>query len=99
MTEKTYCARNYTSAVSLHDCTGGRFCEGNCKPKRKTYIHKLQEENKQLKETIDLAKFGLTELQNYLMSDKFRCGNELDEYVNVKDVQSMINNVQSVLLV
>lgn len=32
---KTYCARNIRPGfgVPTHECTGGSFCQGDCKPK------------------------------------------------------------------
>jgi hypothetical protein len=39
---------------------------------------------------IDDANDAITELLTYLSSKKFRCGNELDGYVNVSDVRSRV---------
>lgn len=50
------------------------------------YIHELQADNTALTERIDSARTALTDLLVYLNSEKFRCGNTLDGYVNVRDV-------------
>ena len=35
-TKRTYCARIFTSAMILHDCTGGSACKGDCKAQAKS---------------------------------------------------------------
>jgi hypothetical protein len=50
------------------------------------YIHKLQKDNEGLKDEINIIKESLDDLRRYLNSSKFQCGDELDGYVNVKDV-------------
>lgn len=34
------------------------------------------------------------ELQRYINSSKFLCGNELDRYVNISDIQSRLYNAE-----
>jgi hypothetical protein len=50
------------------------------------YIHKLKKDNEGLKDEINIIKESLDDLRRYLNSSKFQCGDELDGYVNVKDV-------------
>lgn len=50
------------------------------------YIKQLEIDNKALLASIDLINQQINDLRIYLNSEKFRCGNELDSYVNVSDV-------------
>jgi hypothetical protein len=50
------------------------------------YIHKLQQEVNELKSQRDSLLDRLNELECYLLSDKFNCGDRLDGYVNCQDV-------------
>lgn len=43
------------------------------------------------------ADAGITELMQYLNSDKFQCGDELDGYVNVKDVLDRLVTIRQSL--
>jgi hypothetical protein len=50
------------------------------------YIHKLQGEVQEKDREVQAIRESLIDLRNYLLSGKFRCGNDLDGYVNVQDV-------------
>jgi len=50
------------------------------------YIHQLQGEVREKDQEIQTLREGLKDLRAYLQSDKFRCGDSLDGYVNVQDV-------------
>lgn len=50
------------------------------------YIQKLNDKIERLDKQRAVAWDQLFELKKYLTSGKFSCGNELDGYVNVKDV-------------
>lgn len=56
------------------------------------YIHKLQDENENLKAKLAKKEAMINELRRYLNSGKFHCGDELDGYVNVADVLHRLNN-------
>ena len=49
------------------------------------YIHKLQEENKELKSKLNEALHHTEHLWNYANSDKFM-GEIEDQYINKKDI-------------
>lgn len=57
------------------------------------YINTLQNENAELKTKMAAAEEELNNLRLYLESDKFRCGDELDQYVNIRDVLSRIERI------
>ena len=50
------------------------------------YILQLQQEVKEHKQEIQNTFETLDGLRKYLLSDKFRCGDSLDGYVNIRDV-------------
>jgi len=50
------------------------------------YIHKLQKEIKDKEAMLQKMVEALQGLRAYLQSEKFRCGNDLDGYVNTQDV-------------
>lgn len=50
------------------------------------YIAKLNDQVKRLDLQRAVAWDQVFELKKYLTSGKFNCGNELDGYVNIKDV-------------
>ena len=54
------------------------------------YIKKLQATIQNHKANKEEAEATLRRLEKYLLSEKFHCGDELDGYVNVKDVLSYI---------
>ena len=40
----------------------------------------------------------INEFQQYLNSDKFACGNELDGYINISDVHDMLDQIRDINL-
>ena len=56
-------------------------------------IHTLRSENAALRRELDAVQAGLAALRSYLNSPKFRCGHELDNYVNVSDVLARLRDV------
>lgn len=50
------------------------------------YIHRLQQENEQLRNAARAAQEATSDLREYVNSAKFRSGDALDNYVNVQDV-------------
>ena len=50
------------------------------------YIYQLQNEVTEKRDVIQDMRDTLQDLREYLQSDKFRCGDDLDGYVNVQDV-------------
>ena len=50
------------------------------------YIHRLQGEVREKEREAKTLRESLSALRNYLLSEKFRCGDPLDGYVNVRDV-------------
>lgn len=58
------------------------------------YIKKLQAKVKQHETSKEVAKENLLALQAYLLSDKFNCGDELDGYVNVRDILRWVDRVR-----
>jgi hypothetical protein len=61
------------------------------------YIKRLQEENKGLKANIENAETVIQDMQRYLNSNKFRCGDELDQYININDILTRLNEVKAEL--
>jgi len=62
------------------------------------YIHKLQQQVKELEDEKTDARESLQDLVNYLHSDKFRCNNSLDGYVNISDVLNRLGSARAALL-
>ena len=58
------------------------------------YIERLRIENAGLRREVEAVKTGLDDLRAYLHSSKFRCGDRLDNYVNVADVLAYLRNAQ-----
>ena len=58
------------------------------------YILSMRDEIKALQRELLTLKAGLNELRAYLNSAKFRCGHELDGYVNVADVLAYLRNAE-----
>jgi len=56
------------------------------------YIKRLHHENETLQKQITEQNFKLIELERYLLSGKFHCGDELDGYVNVQDILNRIRD-------
>lgn len=50
------------------------------------YIHKLQNEVKERDAELKAVREALGGLREYLLSGKFRCGDELDGYVSTQDI-------------
>ena len=50
------------------------------------YIKQLQQENKEHKTNLDKIRELVVEMECYMLSDKFHCGNELDGYVSTQDI-------------
>lgn len=57
------------------------------------YIKRLEQELAEMKTLAEEARNEATSLRRYLTSDKFRSGNELDGYVNVKDVLTRLGPI------
>lgn len=58
------------------------------------YIKKLQKDNEEKAECIKALSQELNFLEEYLLSSKFRCGDELDGYVSTQDVLNRIDNIR-----
>lgn len=58
------------------------------------YINQLQGERDGLQRQADTIADGLNDLRRYLQSDKFRCGDRLDGYVNTADVLAYLRNAE-----
>jgi hypothetical protein len=61
------------------------------------FIKSLQNDRDQLMIAKDRAHEAICDLAQYLQSDKFHCGDELDGYVNVDDVQRYLINIKDAL--
>jgi len=57
------------------------------------YINTLQDTVTKVSAERDSYKAMVDDLQHYLTSSKFNCGDELDGYVNVNDVLRRLRNV------
>ena len=57
------------------------------------YIKKLQAASLEQADTIAHYQSIIDDLRRYLESDKFRCGDDLDGYVNVRDVLSYLDAI------
>lgn len=55
-------------------------------------IVELGNANYNIKLTDDI----ILELSSYLNSDKFNCNNELDGYVNIKDIFNYLNRIRQI---
>ena len=58
------------------------------------YIKRLQNENQEKLDAIKAVREEFNLLEKYLLSDKFRCGDELDGYVSVQDVLNHIDGIR-----
>jgi hypothetical protein len=56
------------------------------------YINQLQDTLADVSAQRDSLKEMVQDLEAYLQSDKFRCGDELDGYVNINDVLARLRN-------
>jgi len=61
------------------------------------FIKQLQEETQEKSCRIIDAQEKINETLRYLNSDKFRCGNALDGYVNISDVYDRIMIIRNIL--
>jgi len=61
------------------------------------YIKSLKNDKAQLEMAKDRTGLALSDLAQYLNSDKFRCGDDLDGYVNIDDVQRYLVNINAAL--
>jgi hypothetical protein len=59
------------------------------------YIQSLQAQVQELENKNKMLKDGLKELQKYVSSSKFSCGDSLDGYVSVKDIDNRIQEILS----
>ena len=57
------------------------------------YIKKLEKDLEQKTEDLQKIEVAINELKLYLLSEKFRCGSELDGYVNVQDVLHRLEEI------
>lgn len=57
------------------------------------YIKKLERDKRIAKYQMDEMKIRIEELRAYIHSDKFNCGDELDGYVSVKDIEARIQHI------
>lgn len=61
------------------------------------YIKKLENELKEANLDKQKADEIVNELFGYLNSSKFQCDNELDNYVNIKDIMTYLHRIRNVL--
>ena len=61
------------------------------------YIKRLEKEIEEANQDKKCAEDIVNELFRYLNSDKFNCGNSLDQYVNVKDIATYLHRIKAVL--
>jgi hypothetical protein len=57
------------------------------------YIHQLQDTVSRLESQVREQRDIVNDLRRYLNSSKFRCGDELDGYVNVSDVLERLKHI------
>lgn len=57
------------------------------------YIQKLNDKISRLDTQRAVAYDAVQDLKQYLQSSKFRCGNELDGYVNIQDVMNRLAQI------
>lgn len=61
------------------------------------YIKRLENELKEANLDKQKADEIVNELFGYLNSSKFQCDNELDNYVNIKDIMTYLHRIRNVL--
>jgi hypothetical protein len=61
------------------------------------YIKQLEADILLLKLQTEAADDLIGDLFRYLNSPKFNCGNELDRYVNIADVQARLQEIRTSL--
>lgn len=57
------------------------------------YIKKLEREGRVKDYQMNEMKTRIQELREYIHSDKFNCGDELDGYVSIKDIEARIQQI------
>lgn len=62
------------------------------------YIKQLETRVGELEQSRKRALDGLNLLAVYLESEKFRCGDRPDGYVNIRDVHARLGEVRNALL-
>lgn len=62
------------------------------------YIHTLQDKVQELEAEKKAARESLIELEAYLTSSKFNCGDELDGYVSIQDVLNRMRDAKNELI-
>ena len=67
------------------------------KEKAMNYIKKLQELNKECADKIVKSSLAIDSTLLYLESGKFRCGDNLDGYVNITDMHHRLREISSLL--
>ena len=58
------------------------------------YIKRLESYVRTHQESKDNAEREINDLRTYLLSSKFRCGDELDGYVNIQDVLNRLETIE-----
>jgi hypothetical protein len=61
------------------------------------YIKSLKNDKAQLEMAKDRAHEAVADLAQYLNSEKFRCGDALDGYVNIEDVKRYLINIKDAI--
>ena len=61
---------------------------------RANYIQRLQDENKGLLARDKAIGEGMVDLELYLLSGKFKCGDVLDGYVHISDILHRIGEIR-----
>lgn len=61
------------------------------------YIKRLEHELQEAQLDKQKADEIVNELFKYLNSSKFQYGNELDNYVNIKDIMTYLHRIRNVL--
>ena len=59
------------------------------------YIKTLQTDNESLRSVVARNREVVHDLRGYLLSPKFRCGSELDGYVNINDVLRYLERIEN----
>ena len=60
------------------------------------YIKQLQSNIEQADSKANIVDDIVTELYNYVNSTKFSCGDDLDGYVNIKDITTYLDRIRRV---
>ena len=57
------------------------------------YIKRLEMENKQKEAELQEMKNQIIQLRKHMQSKKFHCGDDLDNYINVQEVDAMLTDM------